>query len=199
MIGRNGGEFPATVAGEMQRAGTEWYSVPALVSPLRRKDMRKRNASQKPTQSATARCHWLQVPFLPGPEFPQGLPGLLWIEAETQRGVVGEVYMLSPLTDRADGGKLVGWRLTKSDGTRYDVEGHYFVCDCPDSTFRKRPCKHVKALRAALRSIGVHVPAETLVETGRPFVPGRDDEPPVCGSLNNRHFDEPPGGPDRAA
>jgi hypothetical protein len=52
----------------------------------------------------------------------------------------------------------VGFRLEKTDRTTYDVntEGPDWTCDCPDATFCPRPggCKHVAALRAALKADG---------------------------------------------
>jgi hypothetical protein len=52
-----------------------------------------------------------------------------------------------------------GFRLEKGDRTTYDVntEGESWTCDCPDATFHpERPggCKHVAALRAALKAAG---------------------------------------------
>jgi hypothetical protein len=48
---------------------------------------------------------------------------------------------------------VVGYRLGKDDGKTYDIDatGETWKCDCPDATYRERECKHVKALRAALR------------------------------------------------
>ena len=56
-------------------------------------------------------------------------------------------------------GRIVGYRLTKPDGTVYDVsttEPYGWTCDCPDMTFRsERPggCKHVRSLQAALAQL----------------------------------------------
>ena len=52
----------------------------------------------------------------------------------------------------------VGYRLEKGDRTTYDVntEAETWTCDCPDATFNPdRPggCKHVAALRAALKAV----------------------------------------------
>jgi hypothetical protein len=53
----------------------------------------------------------------------------------------------------------VGFRLEKTDRMTYDVntEKESWTCDCPDATFHpERPggCKHVAALRAALKADG---------------------------------------------
>jgi hypothetical protein len=153
----------------------------------------KRTGPKKSPQPVRSACHWLHVPILPSPAAPQGWPGLLWIEAETQRGQVGDVYMLTPLADLSNPPGLVGWRLTRSDGTRHDIDGTFYSCTCRDSQSRPRACKHVKALQAALLAIGVHIPAEMLAEA-RLLQLG---DPSVSDSQD---FDNPPGrGPDRAA
>jgi hypothetical protein len=51
-----------------------------------------------------------------------------------------------------------GYEIVKPDRTVYHIDREFWVCDCPDATFRaERPggCKHVAALKAALRSIGL--------------------------------------------
>jgi hypothetical protein len=53
----------------------------------------------------------------------------------------------------------IGFRLEQGDRTTYDVntEADPWTCDCPDATFHpERPggCKHVAALRAALKAAG---------------------------------------------
>jgi hypothetical protein len=53
----------------------------------------------------------------------------------------------------------VGYRLEKGDRTTYDVntEAETWTCDWPDATFHpERPggCKHIAALRAALKAAG---------------------------------------------
>lgn len=138
--------------------------------------MQANGSNHEPQPPVRGACRWLHTPILPADLPPNGLPGLLWIEAQTQRGRVGECYMLTPI---AEAGRLLGWRLTKSDGTCYDVDGVHGSCDCPDSQFRHRPCKHCRALAAGLRAIGIK-------------------DPPLCGSLTFRRFDNEDG-PDRAA
>jgi hypothetical protein len=54
---------------------------------------------------------------------------------------------------------IVGYRMAKVDGTVYDIgtTEERWTCDCPDATFHpERPggCKHVVALRAALKATG---------------------------------------------
>ncbi len=54
--------------------------------------------------------------------------------------------------------ELCGYRLTKPDGTTYDVDVSApgaWTCDCPDRTFhpeREGGCKHMAALAVLLRS-----------------------------------------------
>ena len=65
----------------------------------------------------------------------------------------GTNYTLTTLRDQTG---IVGYRLVKADGTAYDVctSEERWSCDCPDATFHsERPggCKHVAALRAALK------------------------------------------------
>jgi hypothetical protein len=59
-------------------------------------------------------------------------------------------YFITVLQDAA--GQTRGYRLEKPDGTAYDVDttGTDWLCDCADATYRRRACKHAKALRAAL-------------------------------------------------
>ena len=68
----------------------------------------------------------------------------------------GTNYTLTTLRDQTG---IVGYHLVKSDGTTYDVctSEEDWTCDCPDATFHpERPggCKHVAALRAALKVAG---------------------------------------------
>ncbi len=64
-------------------------------------------------------------------------------------------------------GETVGYRLMKLtdyiiDRVVYDIDvccGKDWLCDCPDATYQQRECKHVRALRAALASNGIVIPA----------------------------------------
>lgn len=69
------------------------------------------------------------------------------------------------------GGRL--WQLTKGDDTQYqacvnpatgDLE-----CDCPDATYRERPCKHVMAVQAAYGLIDTLVAIASAVPADCPF------------------------------
>jgi hypothetical protein len=42
------------------------------------------------------------------------------------------------------------WSLRKADGTVYHLAAgeHGPECDCPDATFRDRPCKHIRSMQA---------------------------------------------------
>jgi hypothetical protein len=105
-----------------------------------RNPIKTRNA----TRPATGLCRWLSKP-----------------NAEHAGGVLainGTAYEVLPLYD---GEALVGYRLLKVDSlAMYDVDTtrEPWRCDCPDATFHpERPggCKHVQALKAALRAAGL--------------------------------------------
>jgi hypothetical protein len=108
-------------------------------------DPRNPIKTRKATRPATGLCRWLSKP-----------------NAKHEGGVLqinGTVYEVLPLYD---GEALVGYRLLKSGTTTmYDVgttAPHGWTCDCPDATFHpERPggCKHVQALKAALRAAGL--------------------------------------------
>jgi hypothetical protein len=73
------------------------------------------------------------------------------------------VYIVAENRDR---GTLVGFTLTKRDGTTYDLDAtdaYGLSCSCPDATFRQERaagrCKHARALRAALLALGVELPS----------------------------------------
>jgi hypothetical protein len=68
----------------------------------------------------------------------------------------GRNYTLTVLNGESG---VVGYRMVKADGTAYDIgtTEERWTCDCPDATFHpERPggCKHVAALRAALKAAG---------------------------------------------
>jgi len=97
-----------------------------------------------PARPATGVYQWLQKP-----------------NAHHEGGVLainGTAYEVLPLFD---GEALVGYRLLKPDATMYDLETagpRGWSCDCADATFhpeRQGGCKHVKALKAALRAAGL--------------------------------------------
>ena len=84
-------------------------------------------------------------------------------EVETERRTqivdvtdrVREVYQVD---ENLDGLCLLGYRLTKADGTVYDIDATepHWRCDCPDAEWRPDRdggCKHRRAL-AALTSAG---------------------------------------------
>jgi hypothetical protein len=63
-----------------------------------------------------------------------------------------QLYWLGCATDA---GRIVGLTLRKFRTGQlyhvvYDPEDGCFVCDCPDSTYRERACKHLVALHDAL-------------------------------------------------
>jgi hypothetical protein len=74
-------------------------------------------------------------------------------------------YLVHRLSD--PDGETVGYRLMKLtdyivDRKVYDIDvccGKDWRCDCPDAQFQNRECKHVRALRAALASNGIVIPA----------------------------------------
>ena len=93
------------------------------------------------TRPASGNCRWV----LPIGELGTGV-----------LAINGHDYIVTVL--RGPSG-VVGYRMAKPDGTAYDVcttEEHW-SCDCPDATFHpERPggCKHIAALRAALKATG---------------------------------------------
>src|SRR5262249_38554326 len=91
------------------------------------------------------------APIAPNASFPNGMAGMLLIESEPG---MANVYLVTP---QVDGTALVGWRLTKPDGTVYNLQTlpTGLHCDCPESTYR-RPCRHVKALEAVRSEIIDH-------------------------------------------
>lgn len=80
-------------------------------------------------------CRWVE----PCEAMPAGVAGFVRVN--------DAVYMLLPLADK---GTIVGWRFTTSAGKVYDVDKSHMSCDCPDSQFRQRRCKHVAALLLVL-------------------------------------------------
>jgi hypothetical protein len=68
------------------------------------------------TADAEILCRWV----MPCELLPQGQAGFVRVNEQ--------VYMLLPLADK---GRIVGYRLTKSDGKIYDIDttGRDWVCD----------------------------------------------------------------------
>lgn len=57
-------------------------------------------------------------------------------------------------------GTIHGFGLAKDDDEVYAIDvtpGYGWQCDCPDAQFRGRECKHCKAVRAALKQVGIEV------------------------------------------
>jgi hypothetical protein len=107
-------------------------------------DPRNPIKTRKATRPATGACRWINKP-----------------NAHHEGGVLainGRPYEILPLYE---GEALVGYRLLKAGATTmYDVDTTQapWRCDCPDATFHpERPggCKHVQALKAALRAAGL--------------------------------------------
>jgi hypothetical protein len=73
----------------------------------------------------------------------------------------GTAYTVERLHNFDDdaGPRPVGFRLTKEDGTVYDISTdrpYGWECDCPDGTYNsERPggCKHIASLKAALAQL----------------------------------------------
>ena len=94
----------------------------------------------KPARPVSGVCKWLRRPDV----FDIGV--LL---------INGQQYVVETLLDSNI--NHAGYRLTKDDQTTYDIDttGKDWLCSCPDATYRERECKHAKALRAALKAIGL--------------------------------------------
>ncbi len=118
----------------------------------------KPRSQPKPPAPVAADCRWLHTPVLPCSLAPQGLPGLVWVESQTERGPVADCYLVTANIER---GQLMGWRFVNSSGKVYDIDDVHGACDCPDSQFRHRECKHVKAVQA-MPSASLAPPPATL-------------------------------------
>ena len=114
----------------------------------------KTRKSRKPLQPAKGSCRWVVQPSL------TGKPGVLSITSELDSGNVTEAYSLTEF--KADG-VLLGYHLTKADGTAYDIQPgkEVWECDCLDYIYNRarartaelRECKHCKAVRKALAKL----------------------------------------------
>lgn len=92
----------------------------------------------KPAAPVAGVARWLQRP-MPGNGF-----GLLMLATSTG----DDVYQLTTNVD--------GFRLEKRDGTAYQLPTDCSACTCKDHGYRRRPCKHMRGLKAALASLPVY-------------------------------------------
>lgn len=133
---------------------------------------------RKPARETHGTCQLIPACPLPLPQALDAGEALLTILPE--RGRVTN-YTVKRLTD--PDGDTVGYRLLKLtdyivDRVAYDIDmtaGYGWQCDCPDAQFQGRECKHVRALRAALRQAGIDAAA-----------PQRQQAAPQCND-----FDDP--------
>jgi hypothetical protein len=108
--------------------------------------------SPRPLQPATGSFRWISDPASLALRFRCGASAALAIGPDGGEEVG---YVLTP--HLSESGELLGWRLERADnGKCYDLPADLSACDCKDSLYRDRPggCKHRKALRAALASVG---------------------------------------------
>lgn len=105
----------------------------------------------KTATPATGIVRWLKKLTL-----PIGF-GRFEIEVETTKGTIVTQYDIQPTLD-ADN-NVIGFGLAKDDDTVYQigVSPYGWNCDCKDAQFRNRECKHVRAIKAALKAIGLEV------------------------------------------
>jgi hypothetical protein len=125
-------------------------TVPALGLPsTERKATMKTTRKRRTLQPATGSSRWAVRPSL------TGRPGRLVITFKLANGTeVTETYIV---TENRQDGTLLGYRLTKRDGTAYDL----LSCDCPAFTQNRtqaetaelRLCKHCRGLAAALAAL----------------------------------------------
>src|SRR5262245_34161141 len=73
--------------------------------------------------------------------FPEGLPGVLTIGTG--------LYRVETIAELPEAGEPVvyGYRLTKADGTTYDLPADASTCECLGFLRWNKPCKHIKAVR----------------------------------------------------
>lgn len=97
-----------------------------------------------PAVDITARL--LRRPIAPCRLVPAGLAG----EVEIEDGRRTVRYALSYVVrlDAEGWAEIDGYRLSKADGTVYDIPEDLTSCDCGDATFRQREggCRHRQAL-----------------------------------------------------
>src|SRR5262245_7591918 len=98
----------------------------------------KATRKRKAPQPVSGTCRWIGgAPSLAALDNGNAM---LLIAPE---GKQPQAYHAQRLTD---GGKVLGYRLTKAGvvETTYDVDAETWACDCPDATHTDRPggCKH---------------------------------------------------------
>src|SRR4051794_24772294 len=82
-------------------------------------------------QPATGTSRWATQPGIGR----NAHPGVLVITAKLSKGkTVSESYTI---TENRPEGDLLGYRLTKQDGTVYDLTADLTTCDCPDFTVNR--------------------------------------------------------------
>src|SRR5947209_4266613 len=95
-----------------------------------------RPRKSKPTAPVSGRCRWLRVLVL-----NSGKPGRVRIDRPGLASTDYEVFA------NEQGGRVLGYRLVKDDGTAYDLDAELWACDCPDFVARRdgkdpKGCKH---------------------------------------------------------
>ena len=130
---------------------------------------RTTTAKQGQLPAVTGTCRWRgAIPTLTTLDL-----GAAWLQATTARGVETH-YWVARVTNVE--GRLEGFRLTRFDiengqdtGELYDLDCSFdrtdsrcWSCSCPDHTFRahrreagSHMCKHIKALAAGLKKLGL--------------------------------------------
>jgi hypothetical protein len=110
------------------------------------------SSPRRPVKPSRGTARWLTSS--PAVALAQGLPaGLLIRRADEPADSPGTPYLVKVYLDD---GTVFGYRLEKLDGDEvYDIDADFETCTCPDHTYRNRVCKHLLALRAALKSIGL--------------------------------------------
>jgi hypothetical protein len=88
--------------------------------------------------------------FVGGPSMNDLVHGVAVLEV--LRPEDSDYYWCSCCVDQ---GRLLGFYLTKfGAGQTYFVDAECKSCDCGDAVYRERQCKHARALRQALESLG---------------------------------------------
>jgi hypothetical protein len=119
---------------------------------------------QRDPQAQTGSVRWIRRPSGPTAS------GRFAITVETTRGAVTTEYDVAALLD--DAGTIIGFALAKDDVEVHALDFSQWygpTCTCRDCEFRNRACKHIQAVRAALHSAGITIPAPK--SEPRPAVP----------------------------